>query len=416
MEFMVCFTFRAYQKGKTSFPVWAGFKRVLAMPSTARDSRPSGAPASMPGAVAKLLQLASGSSAAQGESQAALTQLLLDWMALATVQGRVLEQIGREISITSRYVEHHVVDLSATFHKLTRAALDQSSRVDVLAGIAGSLTVDGAPASIDDVALLLDTSLSTVGAKMGQITSNANTLVETLGGLSKTAADAQKSVIEINKINSQTKLLALNATIEAARAGEAGAGFKVVADEVKNLSTETKSLAERIQGHVALLVQGIEQSGKRLQAVSVGDAVDSEGTRAKLGQLVAAVRARDEQIAPVIDEASRAARDISQNISGLVQGIQFQDRTTQRLQHTVDALTFMKEASASMAERTQSAIPGLEVGEERIMSSMQELLKRFTLGEVRDRFVASILAGEAPQPLEDTASVSTANAGDVELF
>jgi len=61
-------------------------------------------------------------------------------------------------------------------------------------------------------------------------------------------------------------------------------------------------------------------------------------------------------------------------------------------------------------------MPGLEVSEERIMSSMQELLKRFTLGEVRDRFVASILAGEAPAPLEDEANVSTANAGDVELF
>jgi methyl-accepting chemotaxis protein len=385
------------------------------MPNTAKDNRLSSASVRASGALSRLLEITTG-GAADSEREAALTQLLLDWMALATVQGRVLEQIGREISITSRYVEHHVVDLSANFHKLTRAALDQSSRVDVLAGIAGSLTVDGESASIDDVAQLLDTSLGTVGAKMEQITSNANTLVETMGSLSKTAADAQKSVIEINKINSQTKLLALNATIEAARAGEAGAGFKVVADEVKNLSTETKSLAERIQGHVASLVQGIEQSGKRLQAVSVGDSVDSEGTRAKLGQLVAAVRARDEQIAPVIDEASRAARDISQNISGLVQGIQFQDRTTQRLQHTVDALSFMKEAGASMAERTQSAMPGLEVGEERIMSSMQELLKRFTLGEVRDRFVASILAGEAPAPLEDAASVSTANAGDVELF
>lgn len=385
------------------------------MTLTARDSRREETPGAWSGIVDRLLHRTSGAASAQADANVALTQLLLDWMALATVQSRVLEQIGREISITSRYVEHHVVDLSTNFHKLTRAALDQSSRVDVLAGIAGNLTVDGAPASIDDVALLLDNSLSTVGAKMGQITSNANTLVDTLGELSKTAADAQKSVIEINKINAQTKLLALNATIEAARAGEAGAGFKVVADEVKNLSTETMSLAERIQTHVQSLVHGIEQSGKRLKAVSLEDAGDSEGTRTKLGQLVTAVRARDEQIAPVIDEASRAARDISQNISGLVQGIQFQDRTTQRLQHTVDALTFMKEASASMAERTQFAMPGLEVGEERIMQSMQELLKRFTLGEVRDRFIASILAGDAPSPLEDT-NVSTANAGDVELF
>lgn len=386
------------------------------MTMTAKDNRNTGTPEPASSALAKIKRLAAGPGSAQTDDVTALKELLLDWMSLATVQQRVLDQIGREITITSRYVEHHAVDLSSNFHKLTRAALDQSSRVDVLAGIAGSLNVDGESVSIDEVASLLDESLSTAGAKMSQITSNANTLVDTMSNLSQTAADAQKSVTEINKINAQTKLLALNATIEAARAGDAGAGFKVVADEVKNLSAETLGLAQRIQAHVQSLVQGIEQSGKRLKAVSLEGGDNSEVTRAKLGQLITAVRARDAQIEPVIGEASRAARDISNNISGLVQGIQFQDRTTQRLQHTVDALSFMKEASASMAERTQSALPDLDVGEERILASMQALMKRFTLGEVRDRFVASVLAGEEPAPLQDDTSVATSNAGDVELF
>ena len=116
------------------------------------------------------------------------------------------------------------------------------------------------------------------------------------------AADRIGNVVQlIATIAQQTNLLALNATIEAARAGQAGAGFAVVAQEVKTLAKQTADATDEIRGQIA----GI-QTATRESVGAISEIVDIIG---RISQIASTV-------ATAIEQQGSATRSIAQNVQG----------------------------------------------------------------------------------------------------
>lgn len=80
------------------------------------------------------------------------------------------------------------------------------------------------------------------------------------------SAIANEKVEGIQRINAHAHLLALNAQIEAARAGAAGAGFGVVAKEVKSIATAIRQLTGDLTNQLQPRLGELDALGRTLVA------------------------------------------------------------------------------------------------------------------------------------------------------
>lgn len=88
---------------------------------------------------------------------------------------------------------------------------------------------------------------------------------EEVAGVVHTLHQVSDAARQITQVALQTRLVAFNASVEAKRAGEAGAGFSVVADAVKDLSTQVESISKAIMSTVATLDQRIQSLAAELR-------------------------------------------------------------------------------------------------------------------------------------------------------
>lgn len=103
----------------------------------------------------------------------------------------------------------------------------------------------------------------------------------------------------VTTIASQTHLLALNASIEAARAGASGAGFAVVAGEVKDLAQQTSNAIGTI--------------GPVLEAVT-RDAADVQASVSRISQAVHTVDGLQGAVSAVVEQQSATTSEIERNL------------------------------------------------------------------------------------------------------
>jgi methyl-accepting chemotaxis protein len=144
-------------------------------------------------------------------------------------------------------------------------------------------------------------------------------MVAAIEQATRTSEETGKIIRTIDEIAFQTNLLALNAAVEAARAGEAGAGFAVVAEEVRNLAKRAADAAKNTSSLIESTVKAVKTGNDLTQATRQAFEKNIEITH-KVGELVGEISAASSEQAQGIDQIAKAVGDMDKVVQQVAAG------------------------------------------------------------------------------------------------
>jgi methyl-accepting chemotaxis protein len=199
----------------------------------------------------------------------------------------------------------------------------------------------------------------TAGEGVREATDNvieiSDELLESVVALQERMGDIEEVVEVIAEVADQTNLLALNANIEAARAGDAGAGFSVVADEVKQLANKTHEHTEDI----ASSIEEIQEQADETVAASESS---HEQIEVASGEIEEVLESLDE-ISDAADAAANGVQEVARATDSQATNIEEVTTTIQTVRERADET---EAASSRITDATSHQSVAIDDLQERV--------------------------------------------------
>lgn len=264
-----------------------------------------------------------------------LVALLLGY-AVARSIVRQLRGVAAELNQCAEQTSSVAGQISGTSQELAKTSSEQaasleetSASLEELAGTTGQ-NADRAVAATQRAAATR-ASAERGASQMGE-------LLQAMRSIQESSDEVGKIVKTIDEIAFQTNILALNAAVEAARAGETGAGFAVVAEEVRSLAQrsaqaakETTALVQdahsrsergaQLAGEVGKHFEGILAEARDVDSLVGGIAAASKEQSIGVEQIKSAVSQIDQSVQGNAASAEENA-SASEELSGQTQGME----------------------------------------------------------------------------------------------
>ncbi|MBN1102254.1 MAG: MCP four helix bundle domain-containing protein [Deltaproteobacteria bacterium] len=235
-----------------------------------------------------------------------LAGIFLTWSIGRGVTKGLRTAIGK-LTQASEQVSAGSSQVASASHSLAEGASEQAASIEETSSSLeemSSMTKQNAmnAAQADGLMKEANQVVTRANDSMGRLTSS-------MEEISKASEETSKIIKTIDEIAFQTNLLALNAAVEAARAGEAGAGFAVVAGEVRNLAMRAAEAARNTAALIEGTVKKVKEGSELVKGTNEAF-TEVAASAAKVGELVGEIAAASSEQDQGIEQVNKAVAEM----------------------------------------------------------------------------------------------------------
>ena len=282
----------------------------------------------------------------------ALEQIDHDWKATMDRIAEVIVELDRSAVQTASAARQ----VSTSSNSLSSGASEQASSVEETSASLEEMTsmIRATAENAQKAKALALEARSVVAAgcqTMGDMDRTMGEMNQAMAAIESSSGEVAKIVKGIDEIAFQTNILALNAAVEAARAGAAGAGFAVVANEVRSLAQRSAAAARETADKIEAAIASSRNGSASCR--------NGSASSTKVGESLKHIADKISATDALVAEIATAAREQSQGIEQINGGIAQMEQVTQSNASSAEESASAAEELAAQAENLKDQVSKL---------------------------------------------------------